>query len=493
VWRYGTYRNDDGTRVDQSNPSFQITATYSGNSYFGSAGYYGFNFQGLDLNTIPDANPIAGMTITDQRPGNTTTYNLSKVSGKLTKWTQNATTLTAMDGIPFIFSGDLTGKTSGGDPTVIGWGNWQMQWNNSTANFTVIGTQMCNENGCALSALNTPATVNAGAFNGLALSGWSDSFGGNINIPASGSDHVGSDPLYFFSQSLVVPGSTSAPTNLYCLSNCPIASSVAAANAYSSGSVPSPYDATTASQWYSAPSAADTVSYTFSSEGLLENGSPMIINNAAFQNANPMFQNGIMTGRLFTEPFAGCMSGSTVCEPSAPTVYYTWSTGANQWNQSMWLTRTGDSSVVAFDPPQHISYTVPTGAAYGTWAVKNIQLQFNGFGNLFGIPGYCVNPINNNVSDCSVNGARYVPMFSIPDGATMTLNDSTPIIVKALNAEIRLNDLGAGAAQCANMSLNPLTTPTGGVHDMSDPSDPFYIGVKPTVTSNPKVIDGIVQ
>jgi hypothetical protein len=158
----------------------------------------------------------------------------------------------------------------------------------------------------------------------------------------------------------------------------------------------------------------------------------------------------------------------------------------------MWLNKTSDSSLVAFDPPQHVSYTVPSESAYGTWAGKNIQLQFNGFGNLFGVPGFCVSPINNSTVDCSTSGSRYVPMFSIPDGATMTLND-TPLIVKALNAEVRLNDLGAGAAQCSDMSLTPLTPPSGGVHDMSDPNDAFYIGTQPTVTDSPKVIDGIVQ
>jgi hypothetical protein len=219
----------------------------------------------------------------------------------------------------------------------------------------------------------------------------------------------------------------------------------------------------------------------------------MVINNAAFFNASAMFQNGVTGGRLFPDPFASCMTGSTVCEPSAPTVYYTWSTGLSQWNQSTWLTKASDSSVVTFDPPQHVSYTVPSGTEFGDWAGKNIQLQFNGFGNLFGIPGYCVSPINNNAVDCSVQGSRYVPMFSIPDGASMTLNDTTPVLVKALNAEIRLKDLGAGAAECASMSLTPQTVPTTGTHDMSDPTDAFYIGVKPTVTDSPKVIDGVVQ
>jgi hypothetical protein len=35
--------------------------------------------------------------------------------------------------------------------------------------------------------------------------------------------------------------------------------------------------------------------------------------------------------------------------------------------------------------------------------------------------------------------------------------------------------------------------PTGATHDTSDSSDPFYIGVKPTVTTAPKVIDAVIQ
>ncbi len=198
-----------------------------------------------------------------------------------------------------------------------------------------------------------------------------------------------------------------------------------------------------------------------------------------------------MSGRLFDTAFASCGTGN-VCEPSAPSVYYTWSTGTSQWNQSMWLTKTSDGSAVAFDPPQNISYLVPTGVAYGSYAGKTIQLQFNGFGNLYGIPGYCVNPVNNSAADCSTPNVRYVPAFSIPDGATMSLNN-TPLIVKALDAEIRLKDIGANASQCSNMPLAGQILPSSGTHDMSSSSDAFYIGVKPTVTASPKVIDGIVQ
>ena len=494
VWRMGTYNAGDGSRVDQANPSFQITAAYGGASYYGYAGYYGIGFQGLDLNSIPDASPISGLVVTDQRPGNTTTYSLSKVSGKLTKWTQNVTTLAAMDGIPFTFSGDLTGLTTG-NAAVTGWGNWQMQWNNAAMNFTVTGMQSCGMSGCTLATIAPVATVNSNAFNNMSISGWSDSFGGNLNIPFTTSPHTSADPVNYYSQSTVIPGTVAL--TLSCLNNCLDATSVTAANAYTTGMVPSPYGGTTATQWFSAPSGG-TVSYTFDAGGLKNGTTAMIIGNAGFFAASPMYQNGVMSGRLFDTTvtplvYTNCPAGTaagTVCEPAAPAVYYTWSTGTAQWNQSLWLTN--GSSTVPFDPPQNISYTVPVGAAYGAWGGKTIQLQFNGFGNLNGIPGYCVDPANNGEVDCSTANARYVPMFSIPDGATMMLG-TTQLIVKALDTEIRLKDLGANASACSGMTTTHLTPPSGGVHDMSNPADAYYIGVKPTVTAKPKVVDGIVQ
>lgn len=502
VWRYGTYDATTGNRVDQANPSFQIMAAYGGNSYYGYAGYYGIGFQGLDLNGIADASPIPGLVVSDQRPGNTTTYNLSKVGGKLTKWSQNATTLSAMDGIPFNFSGDLTGKAAGGAPTnPNGWGNWQMVWDDANHIFKVIGTQVCGSNGCTVSTLTTPATINAGAFNGIAISGWSDSFGGSINIPPSAVDHVSVDAVNYFSQTTVIPGTT--PLTLYCLSNCPDATSVSLANADNTGAA-LPFNATTNLQWFSAPNAGGvTVSYAFDSSGLNIAAAPMIISNASYFKNSQMYQYGVTSGRLFASasgsPFVSCFTGTAVCEPSGD--YYTWTTGTAQWNQSLWLTKTSDSSVVAFDPPQNVTYSVPgTADIPVAWQGKTIQLQFNGFGNLQGIPGYCVDPVDNSQKDCSTPNVRYVPEFSIPDGARMHLSTpSTSLIVKALDAEIRFASLGvvgvdvAADTACGTMSLTPLTPPSSGTHDMSSSGDVYYIGAKPSVTAAPKVIDGVVQ
>ena len=503
VWRYGTYNNSDGTRVDQANPSFQTKATYGGNSYYGYAGYWGIGFQGLDLNALPDG-PVSGLVVHDQRPNNTTTYSLSKVKGKLTKWQNVPSTLAALDGIPFTFNGNLAAGMTTGNNAAQGWGNWQMVWNNA-GTFTVTGMQTCGTSGCTLSSLNPVATVVPTAFNTITISGWSDSFGGNLNIPSTGSPHISTDAISYFSQSTVIPGSA-VPATLYCLSNCPDATSIAAANAYNgTPPAPSPFGGTTGQQWNSAPSITNTVSYTFTTSGLQNGGSSMIVTNPLYFAAGSNYQYGVMSGRLFDAAFTSgnCAfvgAGGTVCEPSAPSVYYTWSTSTDQWNQTMWLT--SGSTIVAFDPPQNIQYIVPSDTAggpvvYGTWGGKTIRLQFNGFGNLGGIPGSCVDPVTNAVAACSQN-TRYVPAFPIPDGATMTLGGAT-LIVKALDAEIRLKDIGPGATTAGCGATLPLSgtmmLPTAaGAHDVSAAMGTYSVGPKPiNVTTAPKVIDGMVQ
>ena len=496
VWRYGVYDANDGSRVDQANPGFPVQASDGSNTYFGYASYWGVNFQGLDLNSYGDG-VVSNVTITDQRPNNTETYTLYKNSGKLTKWDQHQSTLTAMDGIPFSYWGDLTGQTS--DSSVTGSGNWTMQWDDAQGKFVVTGSENCGNNGCTQTSLTTPATVTGTIFDNSPVFGWAQSFGGNINIPPhnGGGAHVGTDVVNYYSQSDVVPGSAGAPTALSCLNNCPTA---AAMTNFNGGSANSPYDSTTETQWNQG---TVQISYGFDASGLSESSTALggIVTDTTKYSG--MYQNGVQSGRLFPTALthANCPSSVTdttiVCEDPNPATYYTWQTGTNQWNQSLWLVKGSDSSVVNFDPPQNVSYTVPTGTEYGSYAGKTIQLQFNGFGNLNGIPGHCVNPNDNSEVDCGPN-TRYVPAFALPDGASMTLtgtnNGSIPVLVKALDSEVRLSKIaGCTGVTLASPAANLTLPDSAGLHDPSSSSDAVYVGTKPTVTDTPKVIDGVVQ
>jgi hypothetical protein len=308
--------------------------------------------------------------------------------------------------------------------------------------------------------------------------------------------------VFYYNQSSVVPGT--AALTLYCLNQCPTAAQIQSYDPTSSPGSPNstPYANGTSTQWFSAPDSAHTVSYTFGAAGLIDASGTPVVWETIPSGSN--YSNGLQTGWLVESApsTANCPSGSpdaqagNLCQPTNPATYYTWQTGLNQWNQSLWLTVAG--SIVPFDPPQNIAYTVPTGAAYGSYAGLPILLQFNGFGNLQGIPGTCVNPADNSVEDCGTSGSSYVPAFSIPDGTTMTLpslsgSTTTPLIVKALNGSILLKSLGSGASQCTSMALTPLTLPSGGQHDPSSSADSEYLGTMPIVTSAPKVIDGVMQ
>jgi hypothetical protein len=478
VWRYGTYNAVDGTRIDLDHPGFPIRASYNSNSYYGFASYWGINFQGLDLNSLADNSPIAGLTITDQRPGNATTYSLSKVSGKLTKYSLVSTTLSAVDGFPIQAWGNfhtLTGSNLLSDGVQV-----EMHWDNTNQYFVITGQQSCGPSGCITTPLAGNATV---TFTGssMDMNGWSQSLGGQVNIPHANAYATGS-AVNYYTQTMVVPGSAGAPTNLYCLNNCVTAASLTAFNGSNS-----PFDANTSSQWYSGN---NRVSYTFGSSGLTESATSMVAPSMSSSLFTGNFQQGIRTGKLYSADLTG-VGGcpSTYCEPA--TDYYTWETGPNPWNQSLWLTNGGN--VVTLDPPQNIAYTVQAGDdSSGNWVGKTIQLQFGGFGNLWGVPGHCVDPVDNTAVACGPN-VRFVPEFALSDSDTMTLG-STPVVIKALDEELRLKNVNMNQCTGASLTLNPQTLPTSaGLHDPSNPTDPFYIGSAPSVSGAPKVIHGVVQ
>ena len=126
------------------------------------------------------------------------------------------------------------------------------------------------------------------------------------------------------------------------------------------------------------------------------------------------------------------------------------------------------------------------------------MLQYNGFGDLFGVPGKCVNPITNEAGDCAtMTNARYVPEFAIPFSQTtgVATNGSTNYLVKWLDREIRFAKKTVADCTAAGLSLpSGVTLPTSaGLKDPSSSSSDVYIGAKPTVTDAPRVIHGVVQ
>ena len=219
-------------------------------------------------------------------------------------------------------------------------------------------------------------------------------------------------------------------------------------------------------------------------------------------SAHPEFGNGVRSGRLFTRlADAECAVGSgTYCDYKVndADVYYQWETGANNWNQFA-AVKDSSGAFVAFDAPLPLAYTVPGEARYGQYAGKSIMLQYNGFGDLQGIPGNCVSSQTNAPVNCNSQGARYVPSFAIPfdetKGQVTSLDGQGTYLVKWLDREIRFAQKPLSSCSTAGLALpGNVTLPTqASLKDPSDPASDVYVGTKPTVTATPRVIHGDVK
>ncbi|MBI5638637.1 MAG: hypothetical protein HZA03_11785 [Nitrospinae bacterium] len=190
-------------------------------------------------------------------------------------------------------------------------------------------------------------------------------------------------------------------------------------------------------------------------------------------------------------------TGAQVCPWQAREqlpIYYTWETGWNNWNYLTALKGPNPATtVVPFDQPLDVTFTYPS-TATGTnpaatdtkYAGVPFMLNYGGFGDLWGIPGQCVDPDTNTAVDCSAGAnMRWVPEFAIPDGSLVT-NGTGNYYVKGLEMEQRM-------AKVADASCSALTVPTYTLPDATNFKDPSDIGTEPTITDAPKVIGGVTQ
>ena len=198
TWGYGVY-NADGSRLDLANPGFQITYTTAGTTYYGYASYYGVFFPDTVLAAM-------GASATVNRPGSASSYNYSKVGGKLTKLTKMETTLANVKGMPV----RLWNPTGG---------EFELVWDGN--NFTKKRTMSCNQDGCASTAATgnvTAADLRLGSLK--VVQGWADSVGGPVmvRVPDTG-EFSSTTPVYYRTRSTVAPAQAQA-LNLQCTSQC---------------------------------------------------------------------------------------------------------------------------------------------------------------------------------------------------------------------------------------------------------------------------------
>ena len=491
VWSYGVYDATTGARA-VLNSGFPINYTNGGVTYHGYLGYWG-----LSLPAAAQATLVTGSTVqkVDYSNGNTaTTTNFTAVvaGGKLTKYTKKSRTLRALDKISFdTFVNDVTGFIT----NAVANAQYEMYWDDAQQLFVVTGQMDCSQNGCQLHSFDTPQTIAASFWTTQGgIQGWSQALGGEVYINL----HTVSSPLdsstvsvVYRTQDVVYPADI--PATLYCVNNCPTATSLTDFLANNIGT--SPFDANTFNNWN--PSA-NVVTYNgnTSTAVLTTGGQPVVFTDMNAYQQHSQYQNGVRSGRLFTTLSDASCGANVYCDYKANDldVYYVWETGPSNWNQFV-AVRDANNAFLKFDAPLQLNYLVPTGSQYGQYAGKTIVLQYGGFGNLWGIPGQCVSSLTNQLASCDTDNARFVPQFVIPFDATLgqTSDGTHNYLIKWLDREIRFarKDISV----CSGLTLpSSITLPTAA--DLLDPTDPTsssYIGNRPAVTGEPRVIQGEVK
>ena len=504
VWRYGLYNADTGARITR-NSGFPIDVTAGGTTYHGYLGYYGLSLPPEAQVSLENGSTVEKVDYADGKNATRTSYKVVKSDGKLTKYTRHTRTLHSMDQIKFTtFVGfDSAGFFSGAQPN----SQYELYWDEARGTFVATSKMACDQNGCQNQELQSPQDVSASYWASRGgMQGYSQSLGGEVFINlqgVGGSVDSNAVQVMFRSQDLVYPADL--PSQLYCVQNCPSGASLAAYFGAGNGQGPtSPYVTGTNNNFQPTQANAVVAYTTDAATVTLRDGA-----NAAVTFANsqalaqhPAYMNGVRTGRLFTQlSDAECSVGSgTYCDfkVNDAQVYYQWETGANNWNQFA-AVKDSNGTILTFDAPLQLAYTVPTGAQYGQYAGKSIVLQYGGFGELWGLPGGCVSRVSNAPINCNSQEARYVPSFAIPydetKGRVTSTDGQTAYVAKWLDREIRFAQKPLAACSTAGLALpGNVTLPSQS--DLKNPTDPnsdAYIGTKPVVTAAPRVIHGDVK
>jgi hypothetical protein len=517
VGQYGLYDSNTGAELTP-NSGFPIQYTLSGTTYQGYVGYYGLQTQG---GAPAPASGSTVQTVSYQNgAASTSNYTLVSEGGTLARFTQQTTTLKLIDQIPLmVFIGDVTGSGLPDADT-----QYVLNWNEATQTFLATGEIQCGGNGCQTGALSngqSSISVAASFWSSTGITGWSQSLGGGgvfvaVNSPGTPLDTTA---VVYYSQDTVYPDDSSLPTTLYCVENCPSAASLQAYfTQASNGSIASPFINTTFNDYQ----PTDTpVSYGLS--GNVLTGGDGTSNAALYTNVNayqqyPMYQNGVTSGYLVANLADGqCGTDPNTQQPqycdwamgSAP-VYYQWQTGPNSSNQFS-AVKDSTNAFVHFDAPLNVSFTVPSNVSgtmlpYGNYAGTTMVLQYQGFGNLWGIPGTCVSSITNQPLSCNdpSGTAIYLAAFEIPydpsdsppqgEVTASSSSGTTTYLVKWLNRQILLAQKPNATCTNDNLATTGATLPdASGLQDPSSSSSSVYNGVEPTVSAAPRVIQGQVM
>ncbi len=506
AFRYGLY-DAAGARVERSG-GFPVTTQVGGQTVHGYAGYWGLNFP-------PSVSVADGATVTKEnfdKDGGGTSYTLAKMPGRLMKFTKSLVPLAKAKNIPISFGiwNGVTDATAaaiqpGASGMMFRGRSVEVSWDATVRRFMITAVQTCSPSGCGNQPVSPAVPLSSGdmAMYARGLQGWSQALGGDVSVPETLAAAIANDDasavdgasLVVRVSDMVYPGE--GPAQLYCVNNCTTAAGLAALQ---SGAASNPFDGT--QDHFMNVEAA--VGYTRGPDGKLSTaGAPVLWPAGYSAQQAGMWGNGVRTGKLLPNasdfqcpaPYADKYCAGRADEAE---VFYAWETGPNAWNGFAGL-KDAAGAYLRFDAPLQVAFNVPDRAEFGQYRGTTLRLQYNGFGDLFGIPASCVNSVTNEPVPCegaSGPDVRWVPAFTIPDTLSegvVTDGQGASYYVKWLNREVRFSQVSSGL--CSGLTVGSLASLPDGSNlvNPSRASDPTYIGTKPEVTAAPRVIDGVVK
>ncbi|MBT4837580.1 MAG: hypothetical protein HON94_09575 [Methylococcales bacterium] len=508
IWRYGLY-DANGDRSTRSS-GFPIKFNDGSKEHHGWIGFWGLHMpHGVN---ISNGDAVVKQSFSG---GAVSNENFTVVinPGKLIKSTKETSTLGTMTNVPLQYR---ERQLSGPDL------EFRIKWNGAT--FQKIA-QLQESLGNRLWTDITPSALDLSAIEHDELHLFSQELGGNVRVLLHNNNrgcsetfdtgtgrfnfdcssqltNVGDSlPVVIYTETVVKPGDAGASSLLLaCFENCPNGANSANSASASLFETQLPNFINKTPETLVA--GTDYYKYDFS----VGSGDQLIMRqfagsqNLIVQTERRTDQNqfGVRANTLvdindLTSAKMGCnFDGGAVetCAWNAGNLqtFYSWETGTQNWNK-LTLLKNSSGGIVNFDAPLRVKLRRVVNSKATIY-----NLEYNGFGDLHGIPGRCVSWETGDPVDCgdASGHVRWLPEFSIADNTNVcigTIDGSgvctgTPLIVKGLEIEQQMKQDATG---CTGLNLSSLTLPS--INDWVNPS----IGDRPTLDEPPKVVEGTVQ
>jgi hypothetical protein len=282
---------------------------------------------------------------------------------------------------------------------------------------------------------------------------------------------------------LVLPGDATVPSAFVCIQNCLTKTKMAT---FSSSDSEWPY--TNYHSYYTE--ATDAVAYTWTSAVYkLEQGSDTINQETLGSGGNiwdcyrmqlvAASDKASLKAQMWGDNDNDIDNDGTdeYWQPKVKelSTYYQFETGYQEWCNAVFL-KDSNNAFVQFSAPLRPEYTVTNGASSAKAGVK-LNLHYEGFGELHGIPSYCINTDTNAETNCMCSSEaecraiRHVSEFAIPEGDSVTIG-ATTYWVKPLESEVRFKQV-SGTSASLGVTMGSVTSlPAAVPESLTDADDP---------------------